>query len=281
MKYTNGTKLFDKIRELVGITKPTALPIRHYSEDDETWNEWYKRTKQEHPFGYFLTETLPSGIDKVCRLYRNPIEDSSAYISNRYGHKIHYLPTGLQPGKYYDYKYRLLHGMFQSMVDFVEVELAGHHWQWRGKEAREKYDTNWYYKTAPISWFTAWRCPQAGLDHLKWAMTLDQPNVDEYGNDLSSPHHAAHAKELYELYMWWTTDRPNRSVNRSKLREFYERMVIKYPDRDLFDFAPYEEEDEAELRQLHEAERDYEEEDEAEDAAMMHRLIEIRGGMWT
>jgi hypothetical protein len=267
---------------MVGITKPTSLPMRHYSEDDETWNEWYARTKRDHPIGYFLTETLPDSIDSVRRLYKTPIDNSRAYISNRYGHKIHYLPTGLQPGKYHDYDTRLLHGMFQSMVDFVEVELAGHNWGWGGKDTRQKYNMKWYYRTAPISWFTSWRCPQAGIDHLTWAMTLDQPNVDEYGNDMSSPAQAAYAKELHALYMWWIHERPTRVDNHSNItRDFYQRVSVKYPNRDIYDFAPYDEVDELELNQLHDQEHKYEQLDYEEDSEMMYRLIKIRGDMWT
>jgi hypothetical protein len=89
------------------------------------------------------------------------------------------------------------------LQDFVEVELAWWHVVW-DEEARKQFNSPWY-ATGWFRWRT-WRSPQAGLDHLDWAMTLTNtdwctPEDPEYGKPTGQ---AIRAKEIKELYLWWT-----------------------------------------------------------------------------
>ena len=59
--------------------------------------------------------------------------------------------------------------MFDELVNFVEVELAWKNVAW-DEEARKKYNTPFY----AVGWFRwrTWRCPESGLDYLKWSQSL-------------------------------------------------------------------------------------------------------------
>ncbi len=278
--HTNSKLLFNWLRKVLKVNKPTSAPAKHYKEGDETWDEWNSRVKRDQPFGYFMTETVPDFIDSIRSVYKDPIDNIRHYLINRFRSHIHYLPTGLKPGKYYEVDARMLHGLFQLLVDFIEVEKAGDYVAWNGNRDN-KYDIKCYHKMAPFSWFIDWRCPQAGLDRLTYEMTLAEPNVDQWGNDTSSPSQAASAKEQYDLYTWWTVTRPARVDPYSIIGTFYERMEEKYPDSKgslMYEYNPEETLESNNLyNQMTELERQY----EAEDGEMMIRLIKIRNGLWT
>jgi hypothetical protein len=84
------------------------------------------------------------------------------------------------------------------------------HIAWGSEEDRAKYKAP-FWASGWFRWRT-WRCPQAGLDHLDWAMTLTntdwcEPDHPEYGKPTGQ---ALRAKEIKELYTWWTVTYRNR-----------------------------------------------------------------------
>jgi hypothetical protein len=81
-------------------------------------------TKKKQPVGYFLTETLPDSIDKFISDIIKPFNSVRYYIKNRFIYKTHYLHTRLKPGQWYDFDYRLMHGIMGEFVDYVEIEYA-------------------------------------------------------------------------------------------------------------------------------------------------------------
>ena len=99
--------------------------------------------------------------------------------------------------------------LFNELVDFVEVETAWSNIAW-DKKAREKYNPP-FYAWGWFRWRT-WRCPEAGIDHLKWAMEL----TNEEWLETDKKHEAVltgqakAAKEIFELYTWWKEVYPNR-----------------------------------------------------------------------
>jgi len=176
---------------------------------------------------------------------------------------------------------RFLPCLFNELVDFVEIESAWSHIAWGDKEARAKYDPPFWAS----GWFRwrVWRCPQAGLDHLDWAMTLTNsdwcgPDHPEYGKPTGQ---AIRAKEIKELYTWWTTVYPNRPdpYDASGWTEYCERS------RELNGGKLFGSKKTPELEKLsnkthkllQKIEADYEKEDEA----MMIRLIKARDSLWT
>ncbi len=278
--HMNSKPLFNWLRKIFKVDKPNSCPAKHYKEGDETWDEWDKRIKTAQPIGYFVTETLPDFIDDIRGLYKNPISDLSAYMSNRFRSQIHNLRTRLPIGKYYEVDTRILYGVFNTLVDFIECEKAWDHVSWND-DHRQEFSLKWYHRVRVVRWFFEWRNPEAGIAKLKWEMTLDKPDIDEYGNDMSSPLQAASAKEQYELYNWWKNVRPNRPDPWAIMTGFEQRMAEKYPEESHKLFSEYDEVDEIErsalYKQMDAIERQYDEEDEA----MLIRLIKIRSHLWT
>jgi len=166
-------------------------------------------------------------------------------------------------------------------VDFVEIEQAWSHIAW-DDQARVKYRAPFWAS----GWFRwrVWRCPEAGLDHLNWAMTLTnsdwcEPDHPDYNKPTGQ---AIRAKEIKELYMWWTTVYPNRPdpYEASGWSAYCEAQREANGGRLSFsgekDPVLKKQSDKAH-KLLQRLEADYEKEDEA----MMIRLIKIRNSLWT
>jgi hypothetical protein len=162
-------------------------------------------------------------------------------------------------------------------VDFVEVEQAWHHVCW-DDEARKKYQTPWWRSGWPR--LRTWRCPEAGLAHLAWASELTNEDYAQEGDTIELTPQALAAREIIELYTWYTTIYPNRpdamevsgwSTLCDTIRERNGGKMLVGTPSDLRETA-----NDA-INRLHEIEAAY----TAEDEAMMIRLIRIRDRLWT
>jgi hypothetical protein len=166
-------------------------------------------------------------------------------------------------------------------VDFVEIEQAWHHCIW-SDESRTKFEVPWWRK-GWLRWRT-WRSAEAGLEYLRWAETLtNEEFLDDDKKHLAEPTYQANsAKEIIELYTWWTETYRNRPdpYDASGWTEYCEISRAanggklswsgdKSPELKAMSDAAHE--------KLREIEAAY----EAEDEAMMIRLIKIRGSLWT
>jgi hypothetical protein len=179
----------------------------------EQWDEWTTAAQMKHNFRYWLAEEALGYIQDFVTWPVRKIYDVKYYINNRWVSRTHSLTAhtrDIKPGDWCDVGNRFLPCLFNELVDFVEIESAWSHIAWGDKEARAKYDPPFY----AFGWFRwrTWRCPQAGIDHLDWAMTLTntdwcEPDHPEYGKPTGQ---AIRAKEIKELYVWWTTVYPAR-----------------------------------------------------------------------
>lgn len=182
--YWSCTKFADFVR---GTPKPTA-------ETSEGWKEWEIKAKTAHYYRFLLAE---EGLDKLQDIILYPYtvyRSIRAYIRNRYIEKNHQLtahPHHIKPGEYCDLPERVLYCLFDSLVDFVEIELAY---------------MNDFKNTG--------RSVEKGLAHLDWATTLmydDTWGIDENDEKYGHPtQQALAAQEIKELYLWWTTIYPIR-----------------------------------------------------------------------
>jgi hypothetical protein len=207
------------------------------------------------------------------------IDNARSYVVNRFLDKLHYVPTGLKPGQWHETDTRMLHGMFELLVDFVEVEKAWMHVVWSSDDW-EKYNFPKWYKYRILRWAAHRRVPQAGIDYLLWEISLAESRVDEYGVDQANPRQAAAAKEQLDLYTWWKTIRPARPDPHDASgwsaycdRKWKDDVDLFFNDTDDHDRA----ESTAILARCHELEEQY----EAEDEAMLIRLTKIRRSLWT
>ena len=220
-----------------GTNKPVAL-------EWDDWDTWHNENKKVHPYRYWIAEEVLDFLQDVVNFPMDIYHTIDIYVRNRYIDKLHYLRTGLTPGKYYDLDWRILNGLFNELVIYVESELA---------HIMKSYpDRN--YK------FVNGRCKLAGLDHLNWAMNLVMnedygvnPDDEDYGKPT---HQAIIAKKVYELYNWW--------LNRDNRVDPY-TLYTKEKDGQYY------------YRKIDEMENAYEE----EDTNMLIELIKIRSWLWT
>ena len=250
----------------------------------EEWDDWTTAAQMKHNFRYWLAEEGLGHIQDFVTWPVRKLYDIKYYINNRWVSRTHSLtahPRDIKPGQWQDVGNRFLPCLFNELVDFVEIESAWSHIAWSDKEAKEKYNAP-FWATGWFRW-RVWRCPQAGLDHLDWAMTLtfseDYCKDEEYYGQ-STPQ-AIRAKEIKELYTWWTVTYRNRPdpYDASGWTEYCEQARILNGGK-LFGSKKTPELEELSTRShelLQKIEADY----EAEDEAMMIRLIKARDSLWT
>ena len=249
------------------LDKPIALQWHE-------WEEWESQMQAERPFAYWLNETAPDAVKRTFRSLFKPFNDLRYFIRVRLFDRYHVIQTGLKPG-YADCDARMLNGMFNMLVDFVEIEKAWKHVVF-SKEEQAKRKHPWW----SLGWtrFKAFRDPAAGLDHLRWEMSLDDPELPDTERCDSQAHAA---REISELYHWWKEVRPQRpdpydasgwTVHCEQRRESGKHMLDMRHDSE-------EEEKETQrmLDMIRKIEHDYLQEDEDQ----LIRLVKIRPNLWT
>jgi len=250
----------------------------------EEWHEWEERAKSAYPIRWWLAE---EGLDYVQNfVYYIPdrLNDVRYYINNRWvshSHRLTAHPRDIKPGSWQDVGNRFLPCLFNELVDFVEVEQAWHYVMWNPEE-QKKYNVPWY-RSGWLRWRT-WRCPEAGMAYLNWASALTNEEFLEEGEKhLAEPTYQAEAaKEIIELYTWWTVTYRNRPdpYEASGWTAVCEENRIANGGRLSFgiekDPVLKKKSDKAH-KLLQKIEKDYAKEEEE----MMIRLIKIRESLWT
>jgi len=257
------------------------------AKTSEGWDAWYADAAKAHPIRYWIAEEGLDFLQTVVYYIPDKLNDVRYYINNRWVSRSHSLtahPRDIKPGQWQDVGNRFLPCLFNELVDFVEVEQAWHHCIW-SDEAKTKFNVPWYRK-GWLRWRT-WRSPEAGMEYLQWASGLtigEDMGADPTSKNYGEPTYQAQAaKEIIELYTWWTTtyrNRPDphdasgwsaycdasRIANGGKLSWSSEDKTpeLKKKSTDA-------------LKLLRKIEAAYEKEDEA----MMIRLIKIRQSLWT
>lgn len=277
--YWTCSKFADWLR---GTTKGGA-------KTSEGWDEWEKSAKAAYPVRWWLAEEGLDYLQKFVMFIPDKLHAIKYYINNRWITRTHSLTAhrrDIKPGSWCDVGNRFLPCLFNELVDFVEVELAWWHLAWSPEE-RPKYNMPWW----AVGWwrFRTWRCPQAGLDNLKWQSELvwKEEEVSDPKLIGKSTYQAEKAVEILALYKWWTEVYPNRpdphdasgwsdycnlkrdmSEGSSSFHAMFRKDNETKEIRKMADVA---------LKKLRKIEADYEKEDES----MMIRLIKIRNSLWT
>jgi len=237
-----------------------------FSLSSKGWRLFNKEFKEVAPIRYYLNNDFKRNFILPILWKYDAIRDWVLYRTIRRYHK---LDTGLKPG-YHDIVTKMLHVNFNMLKDFVEVEQA---WQafWWGDEG--KLEPRWK-KYIPF-YYRNFRRPDLGVEHFKWASTLDDPNLPPHERSVQQ---AKDAREILVLYKWWVEDRPARKeiehtpYNDQGLGGILGCFDDDF-DRDAEDFKAHVSSMEAASRQ----EEDWNNEDEE----MLIRLIKIRKGLWT
>jgi hypothetical protein len=251
----------------------------------EEWDDWTNKAKAAHPVRWWIAEEGLDHLQTFVYYIPDKLNDVRYYINNRWVSRSHSLtahPRDIKPGQWQDVGNRFLPCMFNELVDFVEIEQAWHHCMW-SDDAKTKFETPWWRK-GWLRWRT-WRCPEAGMEYLRWAETLTNEEFLEEGekHKTEPTYQAKAAKEIIELYTWWTTTYRNRPdpYDASGWTEYCE--ASRAANGGSLSWSSSK--DSPEMRKMsdkaHKALRKIEAAYEKEDEAMMIRLIKIRGSLWT
>ena len=251
----------------------------------EEWDVWYAEAAKAHPVRYWIAEEGLDHLQKIVYYIPDKLNDIRYYINNRWVSRSHSLtahPKDIRPGQWCDVGNRFLPCLFNELVDFVEVEQAWHHCLW-SDEAKTKFEVPWYRK-GWLRWRT-WRCPEAGMEYLKWASTLTNEEFLEEGekHKAEPTYQAKAAKEIIELYTWWTQTYRNRpdpydasgwTAYCEASREANGGKLSWSGHKDNPELKKQSDKSHKLLRKI---EADYAKEEEQ----MMIRLIKIRESLWT
>lgn len=208
------------------------------SEDFRVWEE---KQKKNHPYLYWFVEGFLDSLRAIVFWPLDKFNTIKSYIRNRYIDKTHFIHTGLEKGQYHEIDDKILHGLFNTLIEFIEVEKAWMNFDYKGEDA--------------------------GLDYLEWeiGLTFDEDwGVEKDGQPTPQ---ALAAKEQFELYNWWK-NRPNR-------QDPYEQYHRLRKGKDVL--GELTEREENIFKQAMKLEAVYEKEDEE----MLIRLIKIRRSLWT
>jgi len=270
--YWSCTKFADWIRGTAKLGAGTS----------EQWDEWRTTAQMRHNFRYWLAEEALDAIQTFVNYPMDKLNDIRYYINNRWVSKSHALtadPRDIRPGHWSDVGNRFLPCLFKELVDFVEIEQAWHYVMWNDEE-QVKYNVPWWRS----GWLRlrTWRCPEAGIAYLDWASTLTNKEFIQEGEKEEPTHQANAAKEIKELYTWWTETYRNRPdpYEASGWTAVCEESRIANGGRLSWsgekDPVLKKKSDKAH-KLLQKIEKQYADEEEA----MMIRLIKIRESLWT
>lgn len=242
--YWSCSKFADWIR---GTPKPSALG---WGE----WDDWREDARVAHPFRYWLADVALDKLQDFVYWPSTAWDDINDYIHNRFIDRSHLINTGLTPGYYHEFDAKVLHGLFNELVDFIEIELSLLHRACHNGPRRPCRLAEW------------------GLKHLEWEMSLKhgdddccKPGERCYGNPTPQAVAALETKRLYE---WWTVTRPNRPCPHD--------VVFKGEDNDrlLSLDDPY-------ISEKYKRYCEIEEQYDREDNAYLVRLVLHRRSLWT
>ena len=257
----------------------TVLKIdRPHSASMADWDRWYENLKTTRPVAYYLAVRLPRLAARLHIRTFGRIDSLKAYLENGLVTKTHSLTsTSLKFGRWHELDDRILHCTMDSLVFFVENEMAGL-WQISNDKKIER--------SAPD-----------GLAYLNWASALTEEEVygQHAGGELT--RQARDSQEISRIYIWWTVERLKRrdQSEESGLDQFCESMDVKYPrlpnstggfarrtwQRHYDNTQVLTTEDEAEYGLLITKTMEIETARDNEDEEMLISLIKIRSGLWT
>ena len=267
INYWSCSKFADRLR---GTAKPTAL-------DADGWKEWKQDAKQAHPIRYWIADEVLDHLQDTIMWPVDKLYSLKYYIVNRWIDQSHALvahPKHIKPGQWMDLDYRMLYCLFDELVDFVEIEKAYSNFRW---DAEKQKDMRWWQVGR---WRTrTWRSAEAGIDHLKWEISLTDEEWIEDKSQAKPTAQAEAAREILELYTWWTETYPNRP-DPYDVSGWSDHCEDKR-ERGIGFFETDPEEDKAETYKILDKNREIETQYNQEEEEMLIRLIKLRGSLWT
>lgn len=180
------------------------MPKPSYATTEE-WDNWNHTFQNRHPVLYPIVENWLDTIQDLVMFPYDLYDSIRIYTKNRFSTRTHIIDTKLKSGEWHDTDKKILHGMFELLVDFVEIEKANM-WIFHNPEKQiAKRKSRW------LRWFEH-RSIQDGIACLEWEINkFGVGGLPMHVGGL--PMHAritSSAKEQLELYNWWKYIRPTR-----------------------------------------------------------------------
>lgn len=179
--YWSNSKFAKYILSKFNIPAPIAMTMQE-------WNEYEEKYRNSTPY------KIVKIFNKIQNFFYFPFDvilSCKVYLKNRFLYKTHLLKTGLEPGLYHEFEDKVLHGVFNELVDFIEIEKASCN-----------FDFEETFKERHFSI----RNSKKGLDYLNWEI-----------NQSHSESQQQSAKQQLELYLWWKEERPKRDISFPKV----------------------------------------------------------------
>ena len=243
------------------IRKHTGVDPKPHAATAEEWCEWHGNN--DHKLGSKIADEWLDVLQDIWMFIPDVYHRVSVYVRNRYIDKPHYLDTKLTKGEWHEFDTRLVHGMFEALVTFVEDEKASMQ-RWTSDEK--------------------FKLPNAekGIQYLEWEMTLGEEKPDDPDYH-PMPEQAARAKETLEIYYWWKNERPKRKEPGEAvgLWAFHDKHRNDEDGFWCMMSHKFEGEDKKEYHRLLDLSNEEETRQYNEDTEMMIRLVKLRNALWT
>jgi len=245
------------------LRKVFKLPEQPGAATSEEWYEFKQLSKATNKMGYWIVDKGLNNIQNIVYLPVDIYRNIHTYLKNRFVDKIHYLPTNLKKGEYFDTDTRLLNGVFETLVQFVEEEKAGRYCIEHEPVLKMiGVDDEHFFKQLS----SVMSKQEMAIKVLNWEISLGE----------ESPFQAEAAKEIKEIYLWWKVVRPNRP-DPDEISG-WSAFCKENPRVDFF--SPRTKEQKDMSRKLIDESSKIEEQYYNEDTEMMVRLIKIRKALW-
>jgi hypothetical protein len=293
VSYWSCSKFSNWLKKLGGIDpKPLAA-------DAKGWKEYHKKAKEKNKFLYWLSEDGLDLLQDIVYWPKDKLDNFAYWFNLRFISPSHIINTRLSKGSWHETEEKMLHGMFELLVDFVEIEKASLN-MWCDNSKKP-----WYVKYLPyfIHKFIPIRSQQLGVDYLLWETKLLKDDnwfgytwleekegkdvVDEKRKNnpeyMKPTHQAEAALEILDLYVWWKFIRPMRKdpMDESGYTEYYNSKYKNGKNSIIDMIEDNDEKIDEEWKKCQDKMIEIEESYIKEDDEMLERLIKIRRYLWT
>jgi hypothetical protein len=232
----------------------------------EEWTAWDHQFETRHPILYPIVEDWLDKFQDVVMFPYDVFDSVRIYFRNRFATRTHLMDTKLAPGEWHETDERMLHGMFEALVDFVEVEKANMWINCQPDDVVINKRSRW------LRWSEN-RSPEYGVEYLQWEINL----VNDGQHDINMCNRqSVNAQEQLDLYNWWKVIRPARPDPYEVTG--WNELNDKLP---LNSTTAYDREVSQQIREASIKVGELEEQWHDEDNKMLIRLINIRRSLWT
>lgn len=176
----NLNKRKNKVFSISDIIKQKFFPSMPSFATIQEWDDWHEENYKKNPLMYWVVFDLPKIFRKIYLKYYEEVKNEFIY---RYIRKYNVIKIkSLKPG-YYDTDVRLVHGMFDLLIEHVENEKSILY-ELSGSEDNDKLK-----KMSKL---------EKGIKYLEWETTLTDASSNNY-----SLEQAKTAQEVLILIDYW------------------------------------------------------------------------------